>query len=103
MKMYQVFTRKNKKGARWHEYSGIFESKEEAADCALLAADCKLETINGYSMAYEVREIETEKAASRPAECVNMTEIQAEVYEQVYRHSGDENAVREIIGKYGAG
>lgn len=105
MKMYQVFARENKNGAKWNEYSGIFESIEEAADCALLAADYKILTVNGNSMAYQVREVETEKPASRPAECINMTEIHAEIYEKVYRFIVNRHPNfdrhQDIIDQYG--
>ena len=98
---YQVFARKQMKGAKWHEYSGLFETKEEAADCVLLAASFHGISVNGYPTEYTVRKIATEKPASRPAECINFTPEQAEVYALVSRHGGDENAMKEIAERYG--
>ena len=98
---YQVFARKQMKGAKWHEYSGLFDTIEEAADCVLLAASFHGISVNGYPTEYTVRKIATEKPASRPAECINFTPEQAEVYTLVSRHGGDEKAMKEIAEKYG--
>lgn len=47
MKKYKVFCRADKKGKKWQEYSGIYDRKEDAADCLLIAVNHKTMNENG--------------------------------------------------------
>lgn len=98
MKKYQVFCRADRKGARWREYSGIFDIMEEAADRLLRAMDFD----RGNPVIYKVKTVEAENA-SRSAECINFTDVQAKVYEQVKaaRKDGDTENLHDIRDKYG--
>ncbi len=79
MKKYQVFCRADKRGAQWRAYSGIFNTMEEAADSLLTGMK-----FNEFdSVIFKIEAIETTENASRSAECICFTDIQAEVYEQV--------------------
>ena len=99
MKKYQVFCRAGKKGAKWREYSGIFDTMEEAADNLLRAMDFD----RGKSVIYKVESIESTENASESPECVNYSDIQAKVYEQVKasRKAGNTESLHEIRDKYG--
>ena len=103
MKKYKVFCKADGKGGRWHEYSGIFDTIEEAADCLLIAVDYHAIAVNGKLIKYKVETIETTENASRSAECINYTDIQAEVYEQVKaaKKTGDTEKLNGIRDKYG--
>lgn len=103
MKKYKVFCRADKKGKKWQEYSGIYDRKEDAADCLLIATNHKTMNENGDLIIYKVEEIETEENASRSPECVCYTPIQAEVYEQVKAAWKADNTekLNEVRNKYG--
>lgn len=98
MKKYQVFCRADRKGARWREYSGIFDTVEEAADRLLRA----LNFDRGNPVIYKVKTVEAENA-SRSAECINFTDVQAKVYEQVKaaKKTCNTENLHDIRDKYG--
>jgi hypothetical protein len=98
MKKYQVFCRADRKGAKWREYSGIFDTTEEAADRLLRAMNFD----RGNPVIYKVKTVEAENA-SRSAECINFTDVQTKVYEQVKaaKKTGNTENLHDIRDKYG--
>lgn len=98
MKKYQVFCRADRKGAKWREYSGIFDTIEEAADRLLRAVDFD----RGNPVIYKVEAVEAENA-SRSPECINFNDIQTKVYEQVKaaKKAGNTENLHNIRDKYG--
>lgn len=98
MKKYQVFCRTDRKGAKWREYSGIFDTIEEAADRLLHAVDFD----RGNPVIYKVKAVEAENA-SRSPECINFTDVQTKVYEQVKaaKKAGNTENLHNIRDKYG--
>lgn len=103
MTKYKIFCRADSKGARWCEYSGIFETMEDAADSLIFAANQKVIAVNGKDIIYKVKPYETTEEASRSAECINYSDVQAEVYEKVKaaRKIGETEKLNEIRDKYG--
>lgn len=99
MKKYQVFCRADKKGARWRKYSGIFDTIEEAADNLLRAMDFN----RGKSVIYKVESIKTKENAPESPECINFTDVQTKVYEQVKaaKKAGNTENLHNIRDKYG--
>ena len=99
MKKYKVFCRADKRGAQWRAYSGLFDTMEEAADSLLMAID-----FDKYDpVIFKVEAVETTENASRSAECICFTDVQADVYEQVKkaRKAGETEKLNGIRDKYG--